>query len=233
MPLATWKDLCIDASDPVRLAGFWGALLGLSVEVHEDGDAVLRGATPAETIWVNGVPEPKTVKHRVHVDVGVAALPPVLDLGATMVLPAEESGFRWSVVADPEGGEFCVFVRDDVPPDPLARLRELAIDTAHDEGSAQALAEWWAEVLGGHAGEDGREYWWVEDIPDCPFACFTFAPVPEPKAVKNRIHWDVTSADLPALLDRGATVLAPPTERTPWHVCADPQGNEFCVFAPP
>ena len=64
-------------------------------------------------------------------------------------------------------------------------------------------------MLGGHAGEDGREYWWVEDIPDCPFACFTFAPVPEPKAVKNRIHWDVTSADLPALLDRGATVLGP------------------------
>ena len=72
MPLAAWKDLCIDASDPARLAGFWGALLGLAVEVHDDGDAVLRGRTPAETIWVNGVPEPKTVKHRVHVDVGVA-----------------------------------------------------------------------------------------------------------------------------------------------------------------
>jgi predicted enzyme related to lactoylglutathione lyase len=230
MPLAAWKDLCIDASEPARLAGFWGALLGLSVEVQDDGDAVLRGATPAETIWVNGVPEPKSVKHRVHLDVGAAALQPILDLGATMVLPAEESGFRWSVVADPEGGEFCVFVRDDVPPDPPARLQELAIDSS-DEGSSQALAEWWADVLGGRA-EEGRDYWWVEDIPSCPFAWFTFAPVPEPKVVKNRIHWDITSADLPALLDRGATVLAPPTERTPWHVCADPQGNEFCVFAP-
>jgi predicted enzyme related to lactoylglutathione lyase len=57
-------------------------------------------------------------------------------------------------------------------------------------------------------------------------------PVPEPKTVKNRIHWDITSADLPALLERGATVLAPPTARTPWHVAADPQGNEFCIFQP-
>jgi predicted enzyme related to lactoylglutathione lyase len=65
-----------------------------------------------------------------------------------------------------------------------------------------------------------------------PFHSMDMIPVPEPKAVKNRLHWDVTSDDLPALLDRGATVVATPTDATPWHVCADPQGNEFCVFAP-
>jgi hypothetical protein len=231
MPLAAWKDLCLDASDPARMAGFWGALLGLDVEVHDDGDAVLRGKTPIETIWVNAVPEPKTVKHRVHLDVGAAALQPILDLGATMVVPSDESGLRWSVVADPEGGEFCVFVRDDMPADPPARLHEMVIDVA-DEASSRALAEWWADVLGGRAADDGRGFWWVEDIPGCPLGDFNMVPVPEPKAGKNRVHWDVTSDDLPALLDRGATVLAPPTERTPWHVCADPQGNEFCVFAP-
>src|SRR5262245_18590715 len=139
MPLVTWKDLCIEASDPARLAGFWGALLGLEGEVHDDGDAVLRGAGPAETIWVNRVPEPKTVKHRVHLDVGAAALDPILALGATLVLPAEESGFHWSVLADPEGGELCVFVRDDVPADPPASLYEIVIDTA-DEASSRALA---------------------------------------------------------------------------------------------
>jgi Glyoxalase-like domain len=232
MPLATWKDLCIDANDPPRLAAFWGTMLGRTVEVHDDGDAVLRGPTPAETIWINGVPEPRTVKHRVHLDVGAASLDPIVALGATVVLPAEESGLRWHVCADPEGGEFCVFIRDGMAADPPASLYELVIDTA-DEASSQALARWWADVLGGRAAEDGRGFWWVEEIPECPLACFSIVPVPEPKAVKNRVHWDITSADLPGLLARGATVLAGPTERTRWHVCADPQGNEFCVFPPP
>jgi hypothetical protein len=52
--------------------------------------------------------------------------------------------------------------------------------------------------------------------------------VPEPKTVKNRIHWDVygTVADFEAA---GATVL---WEMPRWTVMADPEGNEFCVFPP-
>ena len=130
MPLATFKDLCIDAADAARLARFWGAMLGLTVEHQDNGDAVLRGARPTETIWVNAVPEPKTVKHRAHLDVGAAALAPIVELGATVVLPAEESGFAWSQMADPEGGEFCVFVRPAQPPSPVATLKELVVDTA-------------------------------------------------------------------------------------------------------
>jgi predicted enzyme related to lactoylglutathione lyase len=232
VPLATYKDLCIDANDPTLLALFWGAVLGLRVERLADGDAVLRGDEPTDTIWVNRVPEPKTVKHRVHLDLDAASLDPIVALGATVVLPASESGFAWTVMADPEGGEFCVFVRDGgVPASPPARLYELEVDTA-DAESSQALAGWWAEVLGGRSVDDGRGFWWVEDIPGFPFDSMDIVPVPEPKTVKNRIHWDVTSGDLPGLVDRGAVVLAEPTEATPWHVCADPQGNEFCVFPP-
>jgi hypothetical protein len=231
MPIAAYKDLCIDAADPAPLAAFWGAVLGLRVERLDDGDAVLRGAEPIDTIWVNAVPEPKTVKHRVHVDLNAASLDPIVALGATVVLPSSQSGFRWTVMADPEGGEFCVFVRENAPADPPARLHELAIDTA-GEASSRALAGWWADVLGGRSADDGRGFWWVEDVPGFPFRAIDVVPVPEPKTVKNRIHWDVTSDDLPGLLERCATVLAGPTESTPWHVCADPQGNEFCVFAP-
>jgi predicted enzyme related to lactoylglutathione lyase len=229
MPLATYKDLSIDAGDPARLGAFWGALLGLRVERRDGGDVVLRGATPAETIWVTRVPEPKTVKHRVHLDVRAASLDPIVALGATVVVPTSESGFAWTGMADPEGGEFCVFLRDD-PADPPARLVEMIIDTA-DSASSQALMDWWADVLGGRVVDDGRGFWWIEDVPGLPFDTIDAVPVPEPKTVKNRIHWDVTSADLPALLARGATVVAPPTDATPWTVCADPQGNEFCVFA--
>jgi predicted enzyme related to lactoylglutathione lyase len=231
VPLATFKDLCIDAVDPARLGAFWGALLGRRVEPLAGGDVVLRGATPAEMIWVNRVPEPKTVKHRVHLDVAAASLDPIVALGATVVLPAAESGFRWTTMNDPEGGDFCVFLRDEAPADPPARLTEMVIDTA-DSASSQALAGWWAEVLGGRLVDDGRGFWWIEDVPGVPFETMDVVPVPEPKTVKNRIHWDVTSAELPALIERGATVIAPPTDDTPWTTCADPQGNEFCVFAP-
>lgn len=228
--LARWKDLCIDANDASRLAEFWGRVLGLEVEVEEGGDAVLRGERPEQTIWVNTVPEPVTVKQRVHIDVSAASVDPIVSLGATVLVAASESGFPWTVMADPEGGEFCVFVRQDHSPEPPARLFELVVDTADSERSQQG-AQWWAEVLGGRSVDDGRGFWWVADVPGLPFETIDMIPVPEPKTVKNRIHWDVVCDDLAALRDRGATVLTEPTEATPWHVCADPQGNEFCVFA--
>lgn len=230
MTIARWKDLCIDAADAHRTARFWGSLLGLEVVLDDDGDASLRGSAPEATIWVNAVPEPRTVKQRVHIDLEMASLDPILELGATMVLPANESGFRWSVLRDPEGGELCVFVRDPFPAGPPARLYELGVDTV-DSASALGQAEWWAEVLGGTVGSDPDEgYAWVEKVPGVPFDGFAFVPVPEPKTVKNRIHWDITSDDIEALEARGATVLAEPTEKCRWHVMADREGNEFCVF---
>jgi len=232
MTIARWKDLCIDATDAPRMARFWGRLLGFEVELDDDGDASLRGPTPEARIWINAVPEPRTVKQRVHIDLEMGSLDPILAAGATMVLPASESGFRWSVLRDPEGGELCVFVRDRFAPHPPARLYELGIDTV-STASAHALAEWWAEVLGGTVGSDPDEgYAWVEKVPGVPFDGFAFVPVPEPKSVKNRIHWDITSDDLDGLLARGATVLSEPNEQCRWHVMADREGNEFCVFPP-
>lgn len=229
MAIARWKDLCIDASDAHRTARFWGELLGLELELHDDGDAALRGELPEQTIWINAVPEPRTVKQRVHLDVNVAAVEPVLALGATMELPASESGFGWSLVRDPEGGELCLFQRVDLPVEPTARLHEMVVDTV-DADSARAQARWWADVLGGNAVDDEQGFSWVTDVPGLPFVSIDFVPVPEPKTVKNRIHWDITCDDVAGLTERGATVLAEPTESTPWHVLADPEGNELCVF---
>ena len=58
------------------------------------------------------VPEPKTAKNRVHLDLGTTELDAevrrVLDLGATLVGHRDEYGIRWSTFTDPEGNEFCV-----------------------------------------------------------------------------------------------------------------------------
>src|SRR5689334_7299021 len=64
MSLARYKDLCIDASDPAALGRFYAAALGLDLHVDDDGDAHLTGPTDRHTVWINGVPEPKTVKNR-------------------------------------------------------------------------------------------------------------------------------------------------------------------------
>ncbi len=76
MAIATFKDLCIDAVDPIALGGFWAPTLGLGVTRLDDGDVRLDGPTPQHSVWVNRVPEPVTVKQRVHIDVHAAALSP-------------------------------------------------------------------------------------------------------------------------------------------------------------
>ena len=57
--------------------------------------------------WINEVPEPKTLKNRMHLDV-VGDVRELLDLGATLVR-AQDADIDWTILADPEGNEFCVF----------------------------------------------------------------------------------------------------------------------------
>jgi predicted enzyme related to lactoylglutathione lyase len=223
MPLAFFKDLCLDAVDPEVMATFWADALGLARDPEDrPGLVKLVGCEPGQAVWVNRVPEPKTVKHRVHLDVHASG--PDALAGATPISAPGE--FRWRVMADPEGGELCVFTREVVPD---YRLYEVAVDAE----APVAQAAWWAEVFGTstQSGDDGTA--WLEGVPGMPFEALVFGPVPEPKTVKNRIHWDIDVASLDAvddLVSRGATVLRPPDDDIGWTVLADPEGNEFCVF---
>ena len=220
MAIATFKDLCIDANDPPTLAKFWGGVLGLEPHSQPEGDAYLTGPTSGHRIWINKVPEPKTAKNRMHLDVNAASVEEVERLGAA-VLDAES--FRWTQMTDPEGGEFCVFVREG---EIAQRLYEIGVDTDRDP---HTIAAWWADVLGGRlVDEDGLSY--VADIEGAPFETIDFALVPEPKTVKNRIHLDVTTDDVKSLVAAGATVLREEDDEIGWTVLADPEGNEFCAF---
>lgn len=227
-PPVRFKDLCMDARDPEVLGRFWARVLGLRLEGW-DGGVVLRGDAPQDTVWINRVPEAKTVKHRVHLDVVTADRQLLTTAGAVDVLPAAASGHSWTVHTDPEDGEFCSFLREDRPTDPPAALYELVIDTA-DRASSHDLATWWGWLLGGRVVDDERGFSYVDRLPGMPLDSLDMIPVPEPKVVKNRLHLDVVCGDLDVLLARGARVLAEPTDATAWHVMADPQGNEFCAF---
>ena len=223
MPLARWKDLCLDATDARVAAQFWSrALGGRRIEHQGNGDAALRGDAPDQTVWISRVPEPKTVKNRVHLDLVLPSVAPLLDAGASVTREVDEGEVRWAVLADPEGNEFCAFAPGDGEPSALVV----------DATAAEDIAAWWAEVLGAtlRDGPDGRLRWLAE-VPGLPFDVMKFVPVPEPKVVKNRWHWDVDCDDVAALVARGARVLREPDDEVRWHVLADPAGNEFCAFS--
>jgi catechol 2,3-dioxygenase-like lactoylglutathione lyase family enzyme len=223
MAAARYKDLCIDANDAGRIGRFWAAVLGLDLHERDDGVVRLSGPTPEHTVWINPVPEPVTVKQRVHLDVNAASVDDVVAAGASVL---DGESFPWAVLADPEGGELCVFVRE---PPVGPRLYEIGIDTASTE-SAAAIAAWWGSLLGANVMHDERGYSYVDSVPGAPFDSLDFVPVPEPKTVKNRIHLDLVTDDVSALVAAGARVVRPRDEEIAWTVLADPDGNEFCAF---
>jgi hypothetical protein len=220
-PTLRFKDLCLDATDAGVAARFWSAALGLAAQQRDDL-YLLSDDDPAHTLWVNPVPEPRTVKQRVHLDLHVAAVQDLVGLGATVV----EELPHWTLLRDPEGGELCAFVR---PPDRLPRYRlyELVVDATDPE----RIARWWANLFGVPLGHDAEhDMTWLEGVPGMPWE-MVFQRVPEPKTVKNRVHWDVVgvTADVVAA---GARLLRARDEDIAWDVLADPEGNEFCVFRP-
>ncbi len=107
----------VDCDDPEALAGFWGALLDTEV-ARRLGDPPqyvdLGPVGGAPYLGFQRVSERKVVKNRVHVDVNVedvdAATARVEELGGRRVPggDVEEHGFRWRVMLDPEGNEFCL-----------------------------------------------------------------------------------------------------------------------------
>jgi Glyoxalase-like domain len=101
--------LAVDCAAPAELAGWWSRLLGGRVEVDPDG-ATLH--TPdGLAIDFFRVPEAKTVKNRLHLDLRstdlAAATEQALALGATRADDVYDGGL-WQVLRDPEGNEFCL-----------------------------------------------------------------------------------------------------------------------------
>jgi hypothetical protein len=108
------------------------------------------------------------------------------------------------------------------------------------------LARFWVTALGWEIGVEEAEIdVWPHEYryPDPVALPLVFVPVPEAKAVKNRIHLDVApfpghdqAAAVTALLAAGAVVADEVfTSRqgsASWTVLADPEGSEFCVLSP-
>ena len=110
-------NVTFDCDDPYALAEFWSKVTGRPIaEEDKPGDEVVDVALDGDLnlVFIK-VPEPKTVKNRVHVclrpdgttrDVELNHL---LELGAKIVANHREpDGTSWTVFVDPEGNEFCL-----------------------------------------------------------------------------------------------------------------------------
>ncbi|GAA0621128.1 VOC family protein [Kutzneria viridogrisea] len=114
------RTITVDCADPYLLATFWSQVTGY-VEDPEDGNApgdlegFLQGPPGSPNLLFVTVPEGKSAKNRVHLDVVPTGhsrdeeVTRLLGIGATLVDDQRRpDGTGWVVLADPEGNEFCV-----------------------------------------------------------------------------------------------------------------------------
>jgi predicted enzyme related to lactoylglutathione lyase len=114
--------LVIDTTDPAQLVPFWCALLDVQVDATiGDGQfVVLSRAKDGLVVGFQQVPDAKSGKNRLHLDLIVddldIATAEIEALGGRWLEPGqtrELEGFRWRLMADPEGNEFDI---DVLPP---------------------------------------------------------------------------------------------------------------------
>ncbi len=119
MPLRP-GNITVDCVDVLKVARFWSAALGRPLDPRSGEHFASIGTTDperAEPAWYfPRVPEPKSAKNRVHLDLfdpSPSAVEDLVRLGATVVDEHELPGgaHRWTVLQDPEGNEFCVAAR--------------------------------------------------------------------------------------------------------------------------
>jgi hypothetical protein len=103
----------INAVDAGRLSAFWSELLDMPVSAQHEGFIWLRPAEPGlPQLAFQQVSEPTEGRRRLHLDLhdaDAAALRTRAEsLGAAFVETHQIADFRWDVMSDPEGNEFCI-----------------------------------------------------------------------------------------------------------------------------
>ena len=110
---SVWESLTVDARDPARLARWWAEALGYQVD-HATSRTRWRSARPPDRlpgIVFVPVADGKERKNRLHIDLRPAdqeaEVERLVDMGARHV-DVGQGDVEWTVLADPEGNEFCV-----------------------------------------------------------------------------------------------------------------------------
>ena len=111
----TLHHIVIDAHDLPRLARFWTQALGWRILSQREREIVIGlDETAPVGICLMPVVDAKTVKNRMHLDLTTGAedrdaeIERLVGLGASKVDIGQTGSESWTVLADPEGNEFCV-----------------------------------------------------------------------------------------------------------------------------
>jgi hypothetical protein len=237
--------IAINARDNSAIGQFWAEALGWGADSEGPGVTNVEPvgfAYPdpvAVCIDVLAVPEPKTVKNRVHLDLATTSAAHQADLVAHLqdlgAAPADvgQGDVPWTVLADPEGNEFCVLEPRSVYLD-TGPIAAVAVDCS----DPRAMARFWGDAMDWTLHEVTGDFARLRSAKGVgPY--LEFLRTPDVKTVKNRIHLDLApyprddqAAEVARLLSLGATPADVGQGDVPWTVLADPEGNEFCVLTP-
>ncbi len=114
-PVVKVANVVINVSDYEKEKAFWSALLGVGVAREVPGFCWLQPQhRDGVSVALQQVPDPTPGRNRLHLDTAVedldSAQARIVELGGSHLEDHEIMEFRWKVMADPEGNEFCVAV---------------------------------------------------------------------------------------------------------------------------
>lgn len=235
----------VKARDDAALGRFWAEALGWGVSSEGPG---VTNVEPVGFVWpdpvavcvdVVTVPDPDTVRYRVHLDLATTSaahqaelVARLLELGAT---PADvgQGDVAWTVLADPEGGVFCVLEPRPIYSD-TGPIAAVVVDCA----DPRAMAAFWSEAMD----------WTLHEVTDDHARLRSARGVgpylellrtTDGTTGQSRVHLDLKpysgddlAAEAARLRALGATDADVGQGDVPWVCLADPEGNDFCVLTP-
>jgi predicted enzyme related to lactoylglutathione lyase len=223
----------IDALDMVALGHFWAEALEWAYDDQflDEGeiDVIANDGSGLELIF-GRTDDEKRVKNRIHLDLSGPAgtVQRVSSLGAQPV-DIGQGDVPWTVMADPEGNEFCVMENTSGP----IGLGSICLDAANPT----VMGAFWSAATGWPL--EVQADWGVALRAPTGGPSLTMGPPVAPKRGKNRVHLDVAPGvdddrqlEVERLRSLGARPVDIGQQDVPWVVLADPEDNEFCILTP-
>jgi hypothetical protein len=237
----------IKAVDHSAVGRFWAQALGWSayspgVTTYVGPGGGLVWPDPV-VLGIDVVPVPEsrtTAKNRMHLDLATTSTAHQAELvahlealGATPADVGQGDDVPWTVLADPEGNEFCVLEPRETYRD-TGPIAAVVVDCA----DPRAMARFWGEATD----------WTLREVTDDQAVLrsprhvgpyLEFLRTPDAKTASDRVHLDLLpypgddeAAEVARLRTLGATDLDLGQGNVPWTCLTDPEGHEFCVLAP-
>jgi hypothetical protein len=240
----------LKARDDSALGRFWAEALhwGVSSEAPSvtnlEPEGFVYPDPAAVCIDIVADPQPKTAKNRAHIDLATTSAAHQADLVARLrelgATPAVigQGDVPWTILADPEGNEFCV-----LEPRPIYLDTGPIAAVVVDSADPPAMARFWDEAMDWSLHEVTGDRAVLRSAKGVgPYLEFVRTPGLKTvwnRAARPRIHLDLRpypgddqEAEVSRLRALGVTDIDFGQGDVPWTCLADPEGNEFCVLTP-